>query len=198
MLTIYKDIGQICQLIEEKMKNMGFEALGNKGIIWETSTSMNYPEDWLYARAYLKKRQPKKVIGYCIHLGGYDEEDKEILKQLGLTLPFINVSVLKLQSKATDFNRNEIYNSLYNAGWVSEQPKIIDNKVVYSKVNDEYVAEAYTATYFLNLLALNSEDVINKLIVQPINEMYSGKDEWVIQSNLPVLKIGIVVGKMKC
>lgn len=193
MLGIYQDIGQICQLIEEKIKNLGFDALGNKGITWETSTSMDYPDSWLYnffARAYLKKRQPKKVVGYCIHLGGYDEDEIAKLKQLNLSFPVINVSVLELQKKAGDYNRNEIYNSLFNAGWICEQPEVKENIVVQSKIVNGYVAQADAITYFIDLLALNSEDAINKLVVQPMKEMYSGKDLWVVQNNLPVQRIG--------
>lgn len=63
MRAIYQDISCICQLVEEKMKNLDFEALGNKGIIWETSASMDYPDHWLhnfFARAYLKKKAAKE------------------------------------------------------------------------------------------------------------------------------------------
>jgi len=193
MLGIYQDISQICQLIEEKMKNLGFEALGNKGIIWETSSSMDYPDSWLhnyFARAYLKKRQAKKIVGYCIHLGGYYEDDITRLKNLNLSLPVINVSVLELQKRAEEYNRYEIYNSLFNAGWYSKQQEIKANAIMQSRLLEGYVAQADAITYYLDLLALDSEDAINKLIVQPMKEMHSGKSEWVVQNNLPVQKIG--------
>ncbi len=67
MASIYNDVGQICQIIEEKMKNQGFEAMGNKAVTWETSTSLDYPDGWLhsyFARVYLKKRHPKKDEDY--------------------------------------------------------------------------------------------------------------------------------------
>lgn len=130
------------------------------------------------------------MVGYCIHLGGYNEDDMKTFKQLNLSLPMINVSVLDLEKKAGDYNRNEIYNSLFNAGWFSEQPKIKENTIIQSKIVDGYVAQADAITYYIDLLALDSEDAINKLLVQPMKEMYDGKGEWVIQANLPVQKIG--------
>lgn len=193
MTSIYDDVGRICQVIEEKMKNHGFEPMGNKGITWETSTSIDCPDGWLhsyFARVYLKKRQPKKAVGYCIHLCEYKDEDyMKKLKQLNLALPLMNVSLLNLQKNAADLWRSNLYNCLWAAGWNSDQQEVKDNVIVFNNVAHNSVS-AKAVTYFLDLLSLNSEKAIEELVVEPMKEMLSDKEDWIVKAGLPVLKIG--------
>lgn len=112
---IYDDIGRICQLIEEKMKNLRFNPMGNKAVTWETSISLECPDLWLhryFARVYVKRGQPKKAVGFCIHLGDYDEESNELFSELNLNFPLVTVSLLKFENKAIDFERRDIYEML--------------------------------------------------------------------------------------
>lgn len=144
----------------------------------------------LFARVYLKKRHPKKAVGYCIHLCDYDEELMKKINQLNLILPIMNVSLLNLEKRVSGYGRNHVYNCLWGAGWDCDRQEVKDNLLVYSDVTAGPVS-AKAVTYFLDLLALDSEKAIEELIVEPMKEIFAGTEEWVVKTNLPVLKIGV-------
>jgi hypothetical protein len=43
MNRIYKDVGQVAQIVEEEMRNRGFKALGDATITWSISAAYTNP-----------------------------------------------------------------------------------------------------------------------------------------------------------
>jgi len=193
---IYRDVSEVARLIEEKVRNMGFRALGDAAITWQVSTAYSNPEGWLYrwfARSF-RKNDEAKVVGYCIHLGGYGRSDEELLQRIGVSLPFVNVSLLESFEKAVStLPRPQIYDALWGAGWyVADKNWLKREKVtdylVYGQVNIGG-QEVRTVTYFVDLLSLTDGDVVTRLIVEPMAKMYDGESDWVSKAGLPVIRL---------
>ncbi len=99
MKNIYEDTGEIIQIVEDGLKEQGFDPFGaDAACTWEISTSFKRSELWLYThfgRAYSREENLKKAIGFCIHLGGYSKYDLKKIDSLSIKFPFINVSLLE-------------------------------------------------------------------------------------------------------
>lgn len=191
MNRIYKDVGQIAQIVEEEMRNRSFKAMGDAAITWEVSTAYTNPSGWLYkwfARVFTKDDYPQKVVGYCIHLGNYAPQDEEKMQQLGVFFPFANVSLLEGFEKAVnELRRPDLYNCLWGAGWFYRVQEVSEH-LVRGRV-EVGTASANTVTYFADLLALNSRAAITELLVEPMVAMFNGNSNWVSEKNLPVIRL---------
>lgn len=195
MGLIYYDVSQIGRFIEEKMTNSGFEALGDSAFTWQNSTALGKPDEWLYkyfARAYVNPEIPKRSIGFCIHLGGYEQSDTRKFEKLAVLLPVISVSLLKMEQEVKKIYRQDVYDCLWCAGWYESYVhirKISANRVLYGAVDDKGI-KGEIVTYFMDLLAIVNGDTLQKLIVEPMMRMLSGDEEWVIKSGIQVVQIG--------
>ncbi len=191
MNRIYKDVGQIAQIVEEGMRYRDFKAIGDAAITWEVSTAYNNPSSWLYrwfARVFTKDDSPQKAVGYCIHLGNYAPQYEEKLQQLGVFFPFANVSLLEGFEKAVnELRRPDLYNCLWGAGWF-ERVQQVSEHLVGGRVELGTVS-ANAVTYFVDLLALNSRAAITELLKEPMVAMFNGKSNYVSEKNLPVIRL---------
>lgn len=196
MYQIYRDVGHIAQIIEEKMRGEGFKAMGDAAITWAVSAAYSKPEDWLYrwfARVFLKEEKPKSAVGYCIHLGKYTPEQEDMIKQLGISFPFLNISLLEnFEKEVKTYWRTTLYDTLWGTGWHGYKDWVtkdkITDKLVYGSIKVQNESIKYT-TYFVDLLALTNEDVITRLVVEPMVKMFNGNEEWVSKNNLDVIKL---------
>lgn len=194
MYNIYQDTGQIIRIIEEQMKNNGFQSLGNDAAVWETSTSFHKSDSWIYswfARAYLDDKQSDKAVGFCIHLGkeNYHEDGLDRLAEYGITFPFMNISLTGIDQEVTNIKKSVFYDVLWGAGWWTDiKQKLINNCQVYS---EDEVAEvlAKSTTYFVDLLGLTNEEIIERLVTEPMSKMVEGDQQWVANAELPVIMI---------
>jgi len=198
MNLIYKDVGQIAQMVEDAMRRHGFPKMGDAAITWDTSAAYTNPSSWLYrwfARVYTKDNHLRKVVGYCIHLGNYEppfvhEAQLQRLKQLGVAFPFVNVSLLDgitITKDEPKKERTDLYNCLRAAGWFDDVQKVSDH-MVRGRVKSGTVS-ANAVTYFVDLLALNRGKAVTELLVEPMVAMFNGEIQWVSTQNLPVIKI---------
>lgn len=191
MNRIYRDIGQIVQIIEEKMRNEGFQAIGDAAVTWEVSTAYHSPSSWLYrwfARIFWDDEHPTKAVGYCLHLGNYARRDEETLIQMGVSFPFVNVSLLEGFEKAVNTfkRRSDLYNCLWGAGWYEGREKVTNQAIVESRVTYGEVA-ALATTYFVDMLALVDDLTIGRLVVEPMVKMFQG--DKAVASTLPVIRL---------
>jgi len=167
MNLIYSDISQIGKIIEEKMTNNGFNPIGDSTFTWENSNSL-FSSDWLYrwfARAYTKNDSLKKV-GFCIHLGAYSQEE---VKRLPSHLPIMNISLIEPSER--DFSGNELRNILWQAGWGEEDSNTTNQCIVKRD-------SVRTVTYFVDLLSLESGEIIENVVVEPMLKMFDGEEDW--------------------
>jgi len=194
MELIYYDVSQIGQLVEEKMRKRGFEVLGDAAFTWETSTALGRPDSWLYkcfARTYIENGSPKQTVGFCIRLGGSQDQVKKIAR-LSISFPVISVSLLKMEEDVKKLWRQDIYNLLWSAGWDDSYlpfRKISNSKIIFSDVNDKEL-KGRIVTYFVDLLSLTSGDLIEQLVADPMGKMFRGDEEWVVKKGLNVIQIG--------
>lgn len=65
----------------------------------------------------------------------------------------------------------------------------IENESLVFSDEDDINGNAKLTTYFLDLLSLNSKDAVSRLVVGPMVQMLAGKADWVIENDLPVIKI---------
>lgn len=194
MGLIYNDVSQIGQLIEEKMKNRGFEAIGDSAFTWETSGALGRPDSWLYkyfARIYTDDESPKKAVGLCIHLGEYEINDMKKFAKFSIRFPIIAVSLLKMDQEVKKLWRTDLYDCLWCAGWYDSYvclQKISNNRVVYGGVNDKEI-RGEMVTYFLDLLTLMKAELVEQLVIEPMEKMFKGDEEWVVKCDLEVLQL---------
>ncbi|MCP4345836.1 MAG: hypothetical protein GY795_09955 [Desulfobacterales bacterium] len=177
---VYDDIGRVGNIIEEEMRNNGFQAIGEATFTWEVSKSLYQPDDWLYrwfARCYSKNNNNGlKRVGFCIHLGDYSEE---LLSDLPGLLPLMNISILETIQRR-DIAGNELRNILWEAGWHETTINDTVNQcVIKGEKEVSNGNNVRTATYFVDFLSLKNEDIIKKLVVKPMTEMFNGNEDWI-------------------
>ena len=196
MYNIYTDIGRIIQVIEEETKNNNLTAVGGDAkVSWENSYAYYSPEAWLpswFARVYQDERFEDKAVGFCIHLGGerYDIGDQEKLEAAQIHFPFVNISLIEMDTNIREVKRTNLNDILWAAGWY--KPRWINNieneSLVFSQ-GKEIDGNAKLITYFLDLFTLNSEEVVSRLVVEPMVQMLAENTDWIIKNVLPVIKI---------
>jgi hypothetical protein len=115
---LYQEVGDTLVMIEEKMRYAGFKGLGNADCAWETSGAYNKASQWLskwFARVYYQEVQPTKAVGYCLHLGAYQQEWEDKLAALGVHLPVFGVSLIDFPQPVSGLARTNVYNSFSGA-----------------------------------------------------------------------------------
>lgn len=197
MNNIYNDIGRIVQVIEEEIKNNNLTAVGgDANVTWENSYAYYKPEAWLpswFARTYQSEGLKNKAVGFCIHLGGerYHIDKQERLEASNIHFPFVNVSLIETGINIREtVKRNTLNDIIWAAGWY--EPVLInsiENESLVFSDEDDINGNAKLTTYFLDLLSLNSKDAVSRLVVGPMVQMLAGKADWVIENDLPVIKI---------
>jgi hypothetical protein len=193
MQLLYHDFATMAQIIEQYMRNNGLEAFGGANGTWGNSTAYYKPRGWLcrsFARAYARGPLVRKCVGFCMHFGAYRQEDVELLSALRVRLPSISVSALSLEA---DFNRTQayLYRTLFRAGWKDVRDvRSEHNTVIRSTVlRERNRIGASAATYFLDLLLLNSKDAIHRLVAEPMVRMYGGEEQFVAEKGLPEIQV---------
>lgn len=192
MNLIYQDVGKVVQIVEQKMENENFEALSNAAVTWETSTSLWNPDLWLYrwfARAYYRPSQPKRVVGFCVHLGAYDDPFVEDAERRPGFFPFVNVSLLRLNQKLEDLRRTDVYECLWSAGWDRDTKDIATGRIIVRNRVSYETVEANAVTYFIDLLKLIHEEAIEQLIVEPMTRMFEGDEDWVEKAGVEAVQL---------
>jgi hypothetical protein len=195
MKSLYKDIGEIIQIIEENMKNQGFKPFGmDAACTWGVSRSLKEPSLWLltyFSRAYCQGDSSKRAVGFCINIREYSAADQEKLVRLSVKFPFVNLSLLEQKE---DFKRKdakeriEVWEWLWGAGWYDDKVTIrrkIKNNLVFEK----YEEGARNVTYFVDLLGLTKKVTIQQLVIEPMVKLYEGQENWTTENKLPILAI---------
>jgi hypothetical protein len=196
MYNIYNDIGRIIRVIEEETKNSNLIAVGGDATVtWENSYAYYRPEAWLpswFARAYQTERFENRAVGFCIHLGGerYDSVWQEKLEAAQIHFPFINISLIEMDTKIREVKRSNLNDIFWSAGWYEPWwVSNIENESLVFSQEKEMDGNSKLITYFLDLFTLNSKDTVLRLVVEPMVQMLAGDIDWVINNKLPVIKI---------
>src|SRR5262245_22061023 len=122
MEVLYQDISEIINIVENKMKAIGFTPLGDAACTWDVSTAYYSPELWLlkwFARVYRKDTLPLRAVGFCLHLGAHGEEWENELAGIGVHLPAVNVSGIEFLQEVVSLQRSDVLNSFWSAGWTN-------------------------------------------------------------------------------
>lgn len=196
MHNIYLDVGRVIQVIEEQAKNSKLMPVGTDSyVIWENSGSFLKPDAWLlswFARVYQDEKQAFRAVGFCVHLGGerYEIADLEYFPSVGIPIPFINISMIETETNIAQIKRPLLNNFFWAGGWCNQDKinKISDRSLVYSE-EDSVIGKVKSTSYFVDLLELNSKEKINQLVVTPMAKMLAGEELWVLENNLPVIKL---------
>ena len=176
IMAVYRDIGSVAQAIEQQVTANGYKAYGDAGLTWENSTAYYGSENWLnrwFARVYFKQRKgehTKRIVGYCIHLGGYSEENVELLQEHSLPLPLITISAMNLEKDVSECYRPHLYDILWRAGWQKQQ-SILSGKLAKSQISWGNVT-ANTATVAAELLELQGGNDIETIVVKNLMSLY--------------------------
>ena len=190
MDLLYQDVGETLLILEERMTNNGFNPLGDAGCTWGTSTAYKYPNQWLYkwfARVYYKHTEPKKAVGFCLHLGAYQPEWEDKLFSLGVQLPAFSVSVIEFPKEVSGLYRAYVFDSFWCAGWTPIENPSIEGKFVRSDIVENALGKA--VTYFVDFSNLKNKALTEQLIVTPMLQMFSGNLAWVNQQDLAVVRL---------
>jgi len=195
MKSLYKDIGEIIQIIEENMENQGFKPFGmDAACTWESSSSFKEANSWLstyFSRAYCRDDISRRAVGFCIHLGGYSPAEQRKLERLSMKFPFLNISLLEQKEdfKRKDAReRREVWDWVWGAGWYKDET-VKKRKIRNNLVFEEYEGGARNLTYFVDLLALTKKETIQRVIIEPMVKLYEGGENWIASNKLPILPI---------
>ncbi|HBQ25199.1 MAG TPA: hypothetical protein DD791_02290 [Syntrophomonas sp.] len=150
--------------MRRKQKNSNLIAVGSDATVtWENSYAYYRPEDWLpswFARAYQTERFENRAVGFCIHLGGerYDSVWQEKLEAAQIHPPFLNISLIEMDTKIREIKRTYLYDILWAAGWYEPRwVSNIENESLIFSQEKEIDGNSKLITYFLDLFTLNSE-----------------------------------------
>ncbi len=184
MKNIFKDAGEIIQIVEGGMQNHGFQPFGmDAACTWACSRSLKEPGLWLYtyfSRAYSREENLKRAVGFCIHLGGYSSGDIKKLELLSVKFPFVNVSLLEQKEsfKWKDAKpRIATWDWLRGAGW--RRSKNARRTTKKHTVEEIFKDGTKNLTYFIDMLSLKQKEAIHKIIIEPMKSMYEGDEDWV-------------------
>jgi hypothetical protein len=173
--SIYCDVGRIAQIIEEKLLNRGFEPLGDAAISWGSSASIYRPSDWLrcwFPRAYINRKEPKVLAGFCVHLGDYESAAGIPDTDAPVSYPFLGLSVPTGFSKeATTRQRTGIYEALWRSGWFDDD-LVLEGEVVKGRTNVRG-EQVDTTTVFVDLFEMDSPDAIQTKVVDRLTRLHS-------------------------
>lgn len=176
VVAIYRDVGNVAQAIEQQVIANGYKAYGDAALTWENSTAYYGCESWLnrwFARVYFKQIKGEhnhRAVGYCIHLGGYSEENVNLMQAYGLKLPLITMSAMELETEVSKCYRLHLYDILWQAGW-KEKQAIKIGKLAESKISWGGVT-ASTSTIAVNLLDLQGSADIEAFVVKNLMSLY--------------------------
>ena len=189
ILNVYNDISGIAQIIDEKLKARRHMPIGDRGITWETSTAIDDPTGWLhkwFARVYNDPKNEKKGVGYCIHLGGYPDEQLDVLNDNGIAFPFMTLGVVQTEKPILKWSRPDLLNLLWGAGWFFEHEHEYKEKIFTTK-GSFGSGKADVIGYFVDILELNSGDTIRSKVIDPILEIYNCNTKYLADRNTPVI-----------
>lgn len=178
MERIYRDVDQIAIIAEQLLLgDEKLKAVGDSMFTWDVSMSLYNHELWLYrwfARAYMNQDNDRRVLGFCIHLGSYEPDRVEQVRQAGISLPFVNVSIIESDKSVKGVPRLGIYDALWGAGWYEEQRGTKRGNLVYGEVSEK--VKGKTISYFVNLLDLVDEQQVSRLLVEPAQALFAGDE----------------------
>jgi hypothetical protein len=181
MMRMYRDWATVARLIEEHLKNEGFQRTGQNSGMWDRSASYDNPEGWLscsFTAAYWKPGRETRAAGYCMHFGAYKAEFQAKLDARQAHLPAIAVSVLDLETQGTIKKiETGVLRSLFRAGWYDvEHVQIAHQVFVSSDVTaGKYRVKAKAKTFFVDLLLLKSREDVRRLVSEPLLLLYGGQ-----------------------
>src|SRR2546425_4404209 len=92
MDRIYRCVGEIVEIVDQKMRNAGFQAIGKATCTWAVKKTYDRSDKWLFrqfARAFEREGVRTKFAGFCIHLGEYLTDYVKGLEAIGVRLPAI-------------------------------------------------------------------------------------------------------------
>lgn len=163
MVQIYTETSQFMVTLEEKFKEAGWSPVGNRGMTWYTSGSIDQPEVWLpyFMQRVYTKDEPDKGIAFTIVFDSPFQGEK-------LHYPVISCAIAESTNKELLVRCNE----LVYAGW-SDDSKPLDTEKpkFYQTVYDGLSIR----NYLLPLERISDQQAIQKLIIGPLIQMYEGK-----------------------
>lgn len=191
MLCIYNDVKDIVFIIEGQMGVLGFSAIGSNAITWEQSASLHRSDHWLakwFVRAYKKNESDSlKTIGYCIHLGGYDNLDCD---DMPTELPLMSVSLLTPEIEGLGTG-NHMRDCFWWAGWDHSNSNFepAQNDRLVRGVMQPEDNPIKTISFFLDPLILVDENAVLKFVSEPLAKLYDQENKFELQENKNFLSI---------
>ena len=190
MQRLYRDWGETLTIIEEKMVNFHFKPEKESYALVEPSRSLDKPEGWLprnLARLYRRDEAALRGVGVCLHLGLYTRRQVEALTKLNVMLPAMSVSLVEVDNVGAFKSLRKVHTMLFEAGWEKVTHQAIVSDVLVGSTTKTLKAE--TLTYFVDLLTLESEAAIARLVVEPMVRMYDEQREYVAEAALPFVRL---------
>jgi hypothetical protein len=193
MTRIFEDVSAVMQVVEQKVKNRHLIPLGYSDVTWEVSRALESPKEWLYrwfARAYVRDSQPKRVVGFCIHLGHYEPALTNEARFV-LPFPFVNVARVELNVEALKCSRPSILNALWTAGWHRDflMEALPAKKLVRGKFEAALLPALEATAYFVDLLELTSTDTLEQAIAEPLVRLFDNDDEWIAEKSKGIISL---------
>lgn len=173
--TVYREVSEILTLIDESFLNVKINRKhlkGQKGkkCTWDSSIAMNVPGKWMhkfFIRYYLydvPKSKINKAIGICIWL--YGDVEYEILFER----PYISCSVVEFD-KGIEGDLGECFRQVGKLYEYTFEPHENNELIMVSSFVDrnDSTNKLFKSmkTYFVNLTSVDSNENIEKFIIDP-------------------------------
>lgn len=194
VLLIFEDVRQILRIVDDSMMKMGLSSTYGSVVTWDTSAKLEASSSWLYrwfARAYSRDDQPDIVVGLTINLDAEPTNCEALYTRLGVEVPAISVSKLKLDEPYQRWRPPRlVLDALWDAAWhadIRAHNAIQDRLIRFTVRIGDRTAEA--TTYYVDFLSLTSMSEVERLITEPMRRMWEGADDWVITHGIEAIEL---------
>ncbi len=191
MIRIYEDVSALMELIEDKARERGVQAIGYADVTWDASRALDQPKSWLYrwfGRAYCRQTRPAVAAGFCIHLGHSPWYDRA---RFPLVFPFMTVAIVETERPAVECERAELLNGIWGAGWSREfsVTSSRNSRLVRGRFGAKWRPVTSAAAAFVDLLSLTTADVVERAVVDPMVRLLEGDESWADDESRPFVAV---------
>ena len=151
------EINDIITALDQIMKGRDFIPL-NSALRWGTSAVIGNPTYWLpyFSQRLYKKNDNNKIIGFQVLLKDHNSNNK---------IPFITCAYVQSEGMI-----NSIRDEVYWAGWGNDLNVKLYSSFYLSSYTDG--GNVKIMNYFLKLTSIMNIETIQRLIVDPLMQMY--------------------------
>lgn len=184
----YQLLSRIMLAVEQRLVGESFVAVGDSSVFLDSSTSLERGSRWLprhVSRAYVKGKKTNTAIGYCVHLGPYNEPTTlGFLEKSQLVLPFISLACLRnMQPAPLEVDRRQLWDRLWDSGWWATYEDQVSGPLRTYTTSREISGFQATITGALTqLYPLDPAEEAAERIVQPLMLLYNNETSLLLKS----------------